>query len=106
MLKLIIVRHGVTEWNKEGRLQGKKDIPLSKEGEEQADKLAKRLKDEKIDKIYASPLKRACKTAEIINKYHKLPINIEDGLREISYGIFDGISKEEREKDEEENSKT
>ncbi|MFH2028103.1 MAG: histidine phosphatase family protein [Nanoarchaeota archaeon] len=100
MLKLIIVRHGVTEWNKEGRLQGKKDIPLSKEGEEQADKLAKRLKDEKIDIIYSSPLKRAYKTAETINRYHKLEIKTEEGLKEISYGIFDGISKEEREKDD------
>jgi len=97
MLKLIMVRHGLTEWNKEQRLQGKFDIPISKEGEKQAEKLAERLKNEKIDLIYSSPQKRAYQTAQIINKHRKIRIIKEKNLREISYGILDGTSKKKRE---------
>ena len=100
MLKLILIRHGVTGWNKENRLMGSTDMPLSNEGIKQAERLADRLKHEKIDIIYSSPLKRAYKTAEIINRFHNCKIIKEQNLKEISYGIFEGISKEEREKDD------
>ena len=63
---IYIVRHGKTDWNKEGRYQGHIDIELNSTGEEQAQKLYEKLKDIKFDKVFSSPLKRAYKTAQII----------------------------------------
>lgn len=95
MITLMIVRHGLTDWNKEKRLMGHQDIDLSEEGIKQAEKIAKRLKDEKIDYIYSSDLKRTIDTATIINKHHNLMIIVDNNLKEIGYGDFEGKSKEE-----------
>jgi len=72
-MKLIITRHGQTEWNKEGenRLQGRKDIELSEEGKEQAKKLALRLKDHNIELIFTSPSKRTLETKRLRNFIQK-----------------------------------
>lgn len=64
--RLSLVRHGVTEWNYDGRVQGRSDIPLAPEGEHQAEAVAERLADESWDAIYSSPLKRAYETARAI----------------------------------------
>ena len=74
-MRLIIVRHGETSWNKQKRLQGQNDIPISKIGLKQAKVLAKRLSSKNIDVIYTSRLKRAIKTAEEIKKFHKNLLN-------------------------------
>ena len=58
-MRLIIVRHGESEWNKIGRYQGQEDAPLSELGRQQAEALARRLQREKLDAIYVSPLQRA-----------------------------------------------
>jgi hypothetical protein len=73
LLKLILVRHGQTLWNREKRAQGISDIELSQLGRSQAECLALSLRDEKIDRIISSPLKRALQTAEMINRFHHLP---------------------------------
>lgn len=92
-MKLILVRHGETYWNKERRVQGGgSDTELSEAGLKQARKLASFLKDENIDAIISSPLKRAVSTAEAIASRHQLPVEIDDGLKEISVGEFEGLS--------------
>jgi len=93
--RLIIVRHGETKWNKEGRIMGQIDLPLSKNGIEQAKKVSERLKNKKIDLIVTSKLKRAIKTAEIINKYHNLKIEKCRELNERTFGILEGIKRDE-----------
>ncbi len=90
-MRLILVRHGKTDWNETGRCQGISDVPLNSAGIEQAEKLAFSLKDEKIDLIYSSNLVRAKVTAEKIAGYHPIDVNIRDDLREMDQGIFEGL---------------
>lgn len=101
-MKLIIIRHGETEDNVKGLLQGHKHGKLTKTGIEQAKKLALRLKDEKIDAIYSSDLQRAKDTTEEIAKFHKVPIHYTSELREQHLGILQGKPKEEIHKRREE----
>ena len=79
-MQLILVRHGETPWNKEGRIQGTSDIELSDTGIEQARKLALSLKDSKIEAIHASPLKRAYRTEEITKSLHGRNIEVHPAL--------------------------
>ncbi|HPD56569.1 MAG TPA: histidine phosphatase family protein [Smithellaceae bacterium] len=94
-MQLILIRHGETSWNKEGRVQGTSDIELSDEGIKQARLLAISLKAQKIDAIHASPLKRAMQTAQIINEYHSLEIQNHQELIEMNQGDFEGLSFKE-----------
>jgi broad specificity phosphatase PhoE len=90
-MKLILVRHGETEENKNGILQGHLPGKLTKLGIEQSKKLALRLKDEKIDAIYSSDLARASDTAKEIAKYHQdAPLYFVDKLREKDQGSLTG----------------
>lgn len=91
MTKVILVRHGQTEWNIHGKYQGHSDIDLSALGVEQANLLAQRLANQRIDAIYASDLKRAIKTAEGIANTHQLFVHIIPELREISFGDWEGL---------------
>lgn len=91
-MKLIIVRHGETLWNKQGKLQGQKDTPISRNGLKQARILAKRLSKEKIALVYTSKLQRAVKTAQEIRKfYNGLRIIQDKNLNEMSFGIWEGL---------------
>ena len=92
---ILIVRHGETLWNKERRLQGQKDIPLSETGILQAKALQDTIKRHKITKIYTSKLSRAIKTAEIITNHLDLPMKKLKTLNEISYGQWEGKLREE-----------
>jgi broad specificity phosphatase PhoE len=94
-MRLILIRHGETLWNKEGRIQGTSDIELSAVGIEQARLLALSLKDQPIGAIHASPLKRALQTAEIINKFHRKEIQTHQDLVEMDQGDFEGFSFKE-----------
>jgi len=94
-MRLILIRHGETLWNKEGRIQGTSDVELSEAGIEQARKLALSLKDFDIGAIHASPLKRAYKTAEIINSFHQKTIEVHPDLMEMDQGDFEGLSFKE-----------
>jgi len=91
-MQLILIRHGETLWNKEGRVQGISDVELSAAGIEQARLLALSLKDHPIRAIHTSPLKRALRTAEIINEFHRKEIHTHQDLMELDQGDFEGIS--------------
>ena len=92
-MKLILVRHGETHWNKDGLVQGgDSDIELNETGLEQARRLAAFLESEPITIILSSPLRRAISTAEVIAGYHQLPVEIEQGLRELKVGDLEGIA--------------
>lgn len=90
--KLILVRHGETDWNKNSRFQGNKNIALNRTGEKQADKLAQRLAQEEINIIYSSNLDRAYKTAQIIARKHKLEVHQKEHLQEIDFGVWEGLT--------------
>ncbi len=94
-MQLILIRHGETQWNKEGRVQGISDIELSSAGMEQARRLALSLKDSDIGVLHASPLKRAYRTAEIINSFHQKKIAVHPELMEMDQGDFEGLSFKE-----------
>jgi len=95
-MKLILIRHGETEWNKQRRIQGcRSDTRLSQKGLEQADRLAAALRKERIDAIYASPMKRASETAQIIAEACKLQVHVFNELREIDAGELDGLLERE-----------
>lgn len=95
-MKLIITRHGETEENIAGIIQGHLPGRLSETGIEQAGKLALRLKDEKIDFIYSSDLARASDTAKEIAKYHpRVPVKFVADLREKYLGTWQGKTREE-----------
>lgn len=95
MLELILIRHGETESNRRGSYLGWTDVELNEIGIEQVRLLRDRLKGTKVDKIYASPLKRALQTAEIINENYRLDIVPSDGLKERNFGIWDDLTFEE-----------
>ena len=92
-MKLILVRHGETSWNKERRVQGSdSDIELNDTGLEQARKVANFLKNEPIDAIFSSPMQRARATAEAIASYHQVPVKFDQGLKELNVGELEGMS--------------
>ena len=90
-----MVRHGQTDWNTQNRRQGQHDILLNEIGRRQAEELAKRINDLKIDKIYTSDLSRAIETAEIINRELNKEIIIDRRIREFDFGTVDGMFKDE-----------
>lgn len=91
MVKIILVRHGETDWNKVRRIQGgDSDMPLNETGKRQAEALAARLKDEKITAVYSSPLQRALHTAQAIAAYHRLEVTALASLKEIKVGELEG----------------
>ncbi len=92
---LILLRHGETLWNVEGRYQGQMDSPLSKNGLEQAGFLAARLEGHQFRALYSSDLGRAFQTAEIIGKHTSHETVADPSLRERHLGIFQGLSKAE-----------
>ena len=93
--RIILVRHGETDWNKEGRYQGQIDTKLSQKGYEQARLLGKGLKNVAIDAIYSSPLSRAYETANSVALHHGLAIEVLDGLTEINHGKWEGLLSDE-----------
>jgi broad specificity phosphatase PhoE len=95
MLHLILVRHGETEWNVQRRYQGQFNVPLSSVGRQQAERIAQRLASQKIDAIYASDLERAWETAAIIAAKHNLAVASEPRLRELKFGVLEGLTFDE-----------
>src|SRR6185503_7103766 len=91
-MNILMVRHGETAWNREGRYQGRTDIPLSETGQAQVAALGARLAPIPIHIAYASPLSRAKNTAEAILAGRTLPpLWLEAGLLEISHGEWEGL---------------
>ncbi len=91
-MKLYLVRHGQTDWNAQGRIQGQLDIPLNEEGKSQAKIAAEKLKNHKISSIISTDLQRGLETAQIINRYHNLEIKTDPRLREKYYAMWEGIT--------------
>lgn len=91
-MKIYFTRHGLTEYNKERRIQGLLDSPLTLEGKEKAKELGARLKDEGIEIIYSSDQKRAMDSAKIINEALKLDIIPDRRLREVSMLSHEGMT--------------
>lgn len=89
-MRILLTRHGQTDWNVEGKIQGKTDIELNETGIKQAEAIREKLLNEKIDVIISSPLKRARKTAEIIGIQRNIPIIIDSEIEERCFGEFEG----------------
>jgi probable phosphoglycerate mutase len=90
-IRLLLVRHGETQWNREGRFQGQIDVPLNDQGRHQARQVADFLKPLSIHAAVSSPMARPRETAEMILQHHPhLTLNLHDGLREISHGLWEG----------------
>ncbi|PYI54904.1 histidine phosphatase family protein [Paenibacillus flagellatus] len=97
MTTIGLIRHGTTDWNVTGRLQGQNDIPLNEAGRWQAVRLAERLRRERWDAIASSDLARARETADIVAEAAGIgPVRLEAGLRERTHGRLDGTTLEER----------
>lgn len=91
MLRIFLIRHGETEWNRQGRLQGNSDIHLSPEGIHQATLLAEHAPFQHVDAIYSSDLSRAFETAKVLAvKFNVMPVKTKPELREMNYGEWEG----------------
>ena len=87
--KLILIRHGETEWSYQKRYCGFTDIDLNEKGRWQARRLLKRLNKEKIHEVYSSGMKRTLQCAKIV--FQDMPVEEMSDLREINFGIFEGL---------------
>lgn len=91
-----MIRHGETDWNAKGKLQGRTDIPLNETGILQAEECSEFLKSSQWDVIITSPLQRAKQTAKIINKNANVPVIEMEEFLERDYGDAEGMTYEER----------
>jgi len=90
--RILLIRHGETDWNRIHRFQGRSDLPLNQEGRDQAHALALGLKDQFLTAIHSSPLARAVETARLIKVFHpSVPLFKEEGLVEMDLGEFEGM---------------
>jgi probable phosphoglycerate mutase len=97
--RILALRHGETDWNVDARIQGQLDIGLNDEGRAQAELLASALIEEPITAIYCSDLSRARATAEALSRATGLPLQLDAGLRERDFGVFQGRTVSEIERD-------
>ena len=91
MAKLILVRHGKTDWNGINRIQGSCDVPLNEEGKADAKRIASELSTIKIDAVYSSSLSRSCETAQMIASKQKLKPKKLKELNELYQGVWQGL---------------
>ena len=90
---LYIMRHGQTDWNKLHKLQGQTDIPLNDNGRAMAQEAAQLYKDVHFDMCFCSPLIRAVETAKLVLDGRDIPIVYDDRLKEMNFGIYEGIEE-------------
>ncbi len=83
MTSLVLVRHGVTDWNENGRLMGRVDLDINARGRVQAERVAEALADVSIDAVYSSPQPRARQTAESVAAARGLSVHVEPGFDEV-----------------------
>jgi len=93
--RVFVIRHGETEWSRARRFAGSRDIPLAEAGRRQCEAVADALASTHVAAIYASPLERARTAAETIAKPHRLPVTVEPDLREMAFGSWEGLTREE-----------
>jgi broad specificity phosphatase PhoE len=91
-VQVLLVRHGATDWNLQGRCQGATDLDLNEVGVRQAEQIASSLSQETVHGIYSSNLKRAQQTARLISLHHRLPVLIENEIRELNHGQLEGLT--------------
>jgi broad specificity phosphatase PhoE len=94
-LRLFAIRHGATDWSRERRFSGSRDIPLSAEGRLQCAALAQTLAPLSIAVLYASPLVRARESAQAIATAQGIDVTLEPGFREMSFGDWEGLTRDE-----------
>jgi broad specificity phosphatase PhoE len=94
-MRLILIRHGETNWTSRGKFQGATDIGLNEKGRRQCRLLALSLRGQRIDAVYSSDLKRAAETAREIASYHGLPVWTDSDLREMNYGVLEELTSVE-----------
>jgi probable phosphoglycerate mutase len=103
MTELVLVRHGLTAWNRETRFQGHIDIPLDPDGHAEAERAAQALAEQAlaapVSAVYSSDLTRARQTAEPIARRLGLPVRVDPAMRERHYGAFEGLTPEELQRD-------
>jgi phosphoserine phosphatase len=96
MTRVILVRHGQTEWNRVERFRGRVDVPLNSFGLVQAGATGRRVaKEWDLKAVYTSPLSRSASTAEAIARHFSLPVQMHLGLVDIDYGLWQGLTPEE-----------
>ena len=98
--RVYLVRHGETDWNRDGRLQGTADVPLNERGRGQAAALAAALRGVRFDAAYSSPLGRARETAAAVWDGRPGAVTLLDDLREIGYGRWQGLDAAARDADD------
>ncbi|HEX7227635.1 MAG TPA: histidine phosphatase family protein [Candidatus Binatia bacterium] len=91
-MQIVLLRHGATDWNLQGRCQGSSDRRLTEVGLRQAEQIATQLGNETIHAIYSSSLERARQTAALVSRPHNLPVMIEDDVRELDHGELEGLT--------------
>jgi phosphoserine phosphatase len=91
-VEIVLVRHGATDWNLQGRCQGATDRALTEIGVRQAEAIAAQLAQESVHVVYSSDLIRAQRTAELISEPHRLPVFIEKDIRELDHGDLEGLT--------------
>ena len=94
-LRLLLLRHGETAWNRERRYQGWTDTPLSAEGLIQAEAAARELTEHAFAAVYASPLRRALDTAAVIAAPHGLEVETDPAFKELHFGRWEGLTLDE-----------
>jgi len=92
---ILIARHGETEWNNVGRMQGQQDSPLTENGLQQAGRLAQVVDTYEMERIISSPLGRAKETSSLVAERTDLPLTSDKKLREIDIGSYSGLTKKE-----------
>ena len=97
-MRLLLVRHGETDWNAEQRFIGRTNLPLSQKGKRQAHALAQRLTEEHVDVIYTSDYQRASQTASIIAESLQKPVTKDERLRELDFGRWEGLTMDQIQK--------
>lgn len=91
MAKIILVRHGQTDWNNIDRIQGCLDVPLNSEGIKQSKEIASKLSGQRIKAIFSSDLSRSYTTAEEIARHYNLKVKRLKGLNELNQGLWQGL---------------
>ncbi|HEV8643895.1 MAG TPA: histidine phosphatase family protein [Methylomirabilota bacterium] len=94
-LRVFVVRHGATDWSRERRFAGWRDVPLSDEGRRQCEAVAQALAATAAAAVYASPLERTRGSAEVIAKPHRLSVQLADAFREMGFGTWEGLTRPE-----------
>ena len=92
MSRVILVRHGETDWNREEIFRGRADPPLNKKGQNQAEAAGRAISAFKVSAVYSSPLNRSLETAKNIAKFHNLPVKEMEGFIDIDFGKWQGLT--------------